>query len=89
MVEPVVFVKQFQRRLKALRETVNRCVIKALVIDAANFENHTDLPALGEKDVRADEAIEIDLLAEGAGLVVVLEDAAKSEHGHLFGLQWG
>ena len=38
---------------------------------------------------RLDEAIEIDLLTEGAGLVVVLEDPAKSEHVHPFGLQWG
>jgi hypothetical protein len=30
--------------------------------------------------VRADEAIEIDLLAERAGLVVVFEDPAKPEH---------
>ena len=48
-----------------------------------------DLAALGEKHVRTDEAVEIDLLAERAGLVVVLEDPAKPKHDHLFELESG
>ena len=87
MVDAVVFVEQLQRRFEPLRETVNRSAVETLVIDAANFEDDADLPALGEKNVRTDETVEIDLLAERAGLVVVLEDSAKPEHGHPFGLQ--
>ena len=69
-------------------------VVETLVIDAANFEDDAHVAAFGEKNVRPDEAVEIDLLAEGAGLVVVLEDSAKPKHGHPFGSQselnfWG
>ena len=89
LVDAIVFVEQLQRRFEALRETVNRSVVETLVVDAANFEDDADLPALGEKNVRTDKAVEIDLLAERAGLVVVLEDSAKPEHGHPFGFEWG
>jgi hypothetical protein len=57
------------------------CPVEAFVVDAANFENDSDLAALGQKRVRADKAVEIDLRAERAGLAVVLEDSAKPEHG--------
>src|ERR1700730_8019212 len=85
LVEAIVFVEQLERRLKALGETINRRAIETFVIDAANFEDDAHLTRLGEKSVGTDEAVEIDLLAERAGLVVVLEDSAKPEHGHPFG----
>src|SRR5208283_4379659 len=56
-------------------------------LDAANFEDDAHLAAFCEKDVRSDEAVEIDLLAQRAGLVVVFEDSAKPKHGHPFGSQ--
>ena len=89
LVDAVVFIEQLQRRFEPLRETVNRSVVETLVIDAANFEDDADLPALGEKNVRTDKAVEVDQLAERAGLVVILEDSAKPEHGHPFGFEWG
>src|SRR5580700_3861716 len=87
LVEAIVFVEQLQRRLKALGEAINRCAVKAFVVHTANFENDPHLTCLGEKSVRTDEAVEIDLLAERAGLVVVFEDSAKPEHSHSFGSQ--
>ena len=86
MVEAKVFVEQLQRRLKALGEAVNGRVVETLVVHAAHFEDDADVAALGEKHLRTDEAVEIDLLAERAGLVVVFEDSAKPEHGHPFEL---
>src|SRR5579859_2144749 len=83
LIDAVVFVEQFQSGFETLRETVNRGGVEALVVHTAKLENDTDLAGLCEKDIRPDEAIEIDLLAEGAGLVIVFEDSAKPEHGHL------
>src|SRR5208283_2471412 len=87
LVDAVVFVEQLQGRFEALRETVNRGIVETLVIDAAYFEDDAHLAAFCEKDVRPDEAVEIDLLAQRAGLVIVFEDSAKPEHGHPFGSQ--
>ena len=89
MVDAAVFVEQLQRGFEALRETVNRSRIEALVVHAADFKDEADLTGLGQKDVRTDEAKEIDLLVERAGLAVVFEDAAKSEHGRPFGPKSG
>ena len=85
LVDAVVFIEQFQSGFETLRETINRSGVETLVIDAAHFENDADFAGLRQKDIGTDEAIEIDLLAEGAGLVVVFEDAAKPEHGLPFG----
>ena len=49
LIEPVVFVEQLQRRFEALGESVNRCAVEALEIDAAHFEDDPDLATLGEK----------------------------------------
>ena len=84
MVDAVIFVEQLQRRFQTLRETVNRCGVETFVVDATDFKNESDLPTLGQENVWTDEPVEIDLLAEGAGPVVVLEDSAKPEHGHPF-----
>src|ERR1700733_2169799 len=85
LVDAVVLVEQLQGRFEAFCETVDRSGVETLVIDAADFEDDADLSALGEKNVRADEAVEIDPLAEGASLVVVFEDSAKPEHNRPFG----
>ena len=81
LIDAAVLVKQFQRRLQALGQAVDRGLVEALVVDAANFEDHADLSGLRQKHLRPDEAVEIDLLRERARLVVVLENPAKPEHG--------
>ena len=89
LVDAVVLIKQLQRGFEALREAINRGAVETLIVHAANFEDEADLAGLREKHVRADEAVEIDLLTERAGLVVVLEDSAKPEHGYPFEPQSG
>ena len=44
LVDAVVFVEQLQRRFKALRETVNRRAVEALIVHTANFEDDTRPP---------------------------------------------
>ena len=63
LIEAIVFVEQLQRRLKALGEAVNRRVVETFVVHAAHFEDDAHVAALGEKHLRTDEAVEIDLLA--------------------------
>src|SRR5439155_20218613 len=87
LVNAVILVEQLQGRFEAFREAVNRSSVEALVIDAADFEDDPDLPTFCKKDMRTDETVEIDLLIERPGLVIVLEDSAKPEHDHPFGLQ--
>src|SRR5260221_7093646 len=89
LVDAVVFVEQFQSGFETFRESVKRSGVETLVVHTTHLEDDADLAGLCEKDIRPDEAIEIDLLAEGAGLVVVFEDSPKPEHGHPFGLQRG
>ena len=84
LVEAEVFVEELQRRFQALGEAVDRCVVEAFVVHTAHFEDDAHFPSLGEKHVRTNEAVETDLLAERAGLVVVFEDSAKPEHDHPF-----
>ena len=76
LIDAVVFIEQLQRGFEPLRQTVNRSVVEALVVNAAHFEDDAEVPGLGEKTCRSDEAVEIHLLVERAGLVVVLEDSA-------------
>src|SRR5271169_4577709 len=94
LVDTIVFIEQLQGRFEPLRETIKGSRVEALIVNAANFEDGTYLPGLCEKDLRPDKAVEVDLLAEAASLVVVLEDPAKPEHGYPFGSQrdrtsWG
>ena len=44
LVEAVVFVEQLQGGFEAFCETVNRCVVETLVVDAANFEDDARPP---------------------------------------------
>src|SRR6266852_654283 len=85
LVDAVVFVEQFQSGFESFRETVQRSGVVTLVVHAAHFDDDADFAGLRKKEMGTDETVEIDLLAEGAGFVVVFEDAAKPEHGHLFG----
>src|SRR5271156_1473997 len=64
LVDSVAFIEQLQSGFKALRETVKRSAVETLVVHSANFEDDAHLAGLGEKNVRANEAIQIDLLAE-------------------------
>ena len=88
LVDAIVFIEELQSGFETLRKTIDGCGVETLVIHAAHFEDDADLSALGEKSVWTDESVEIDLLRERAGLVVVLEDSAKPEHGHPFGSRW-
>jgi len=87
LVDAVVLIEQLQRGLKTFCEAIDRSAVKTLIIHTTHFEDKADITALGEKDVRADETEEVDLLAERAGLSVVFEDTVKPEHGHPFGRQ--
>src|SRR5580704_18641082 len=73
LVQAVVFIEESQGRFQALCESINRGVIETLVVDSADFKDQAQFPTLGEKDVRANESVEIDLLRERAGFVVVLK----------------
>ena len=77
MVDAVVFIEQLQSGFEALGDAINRSGVETLVVDAANFEDDADLSGLGKKNLRTNETVEIDLLAEGAGLVVVFENSAE------------
>lgn len=89
LVDAVVFIEELQRRFQTLCQTINRSVVKTLVVHTADFEDEAHFSCLGEKNVRTNESVQIDLLAERAGVVVVLEDSTKPEHDHPFALEWG
>src|SRR5580704_11814087 len=89
LVDAVIFIEQLQRRFQALSQAINRSVVKTLIVHTTDFEDDAHFACLGEKDVRTNESVQIDLLAERAGFVVVLEDSTKPEHDHPFALEWG
>ena len=82
LVDAIVVTKEFQRGLEALRQCIDRRSVEALVIHAAHFENETELAGFRKEHFGADESVEVHSLVERAGLVVVLEDSFKPEHGH-------
>src|SRR6266850_4706516 len=82
LVDAIVVAKKFQCGLETLRECIDGCSVEALVIHAAHFENQTELACFREEHFGADESVEVHTLIERAGLLVVLEDSFKPEHGH-------
>src|SRR5215813_3040043 len=81
LVNPVVFVKQAQGGFKALGESVDCCGIQAFVIHAVEFKNDSGISGFGEKNLRPDEAVEVDHRIKRSGLLVVPEDALQAQHG--------
>jgi hypothetical protein len=70
LVDAVVVAKQFQGRFEALRGSV-----EALVVHAADFEDHPEVSGFGQKDVLVDKPVEVHLGVERPSLLVILEDA--------------
>src|SRR5580704_13985798 len=80
LVQAAIFIEQFEGRLQALGETIDRRLVQALVVDAANFENDPDFSGLGQEDFGSDEPVEIHLFRERAGFLVVLENSLEFKH---------
>ena len=89
LVEAIVVAKEFQCGLETLGQCIDGCSVEALVIHATHFENETELACFCKEHFGADESVQVHSLVERAGLLVVLEDAFKPEHGHLCGQRSG
>jgi hypothetical protein len=75
LVDAVVVAKQFQSRFEALCESVECGSVEALVVHAADFEDHPEVSGFGQKDVLVDKPVEVHLGVERPSLLVILEDA--------------
>src|SRR2546429_7948886 len=64
LVDPVVFVEELECRFEALCQAVERVSVQALVVDAPNFKDDTEVSRLGEEDVGIDKAIQVHLFVE-------------------------
>ena len=80
LVDAVVLIEQAECGFQPLGKRVNRRTVEALIIYATNFEDYAKFSALGEKNAVAQEAIEVDLSVEGAGFLVVFDDARELKH---------
>src|SRR5260370_40199731 len=89
LVDAVVFVEELERRFEALCQAVKRVPIQALVVDAPNFKDDTEIPRLGEKDMGIDKHVKSHLLVERTHLRLILVDALKPKHQRSSEYKWG
>src|SRR6266481_1994964 len=80
LVDAVVFVEKLECRFEALCQAVESVSVQALVIDAPNFKDDTEIPRLGKEDMGIDKPVKIHLLVERTRLSVILEDSLKPKH---------
>jgi hypothetical protein len=72
--------KRLQRGFKPLDGVFLTAVIKALIIDSRNVENHAKFPALGEENSVAPKPIEIDMIVEGGRFLPRFDGFVDSQH---------
>src|SRR5258708_5611381 len=72
--------EELERRFEALCQAVKRVPIQALVVDAPNFKDDTEIPRLGEEGMGIDKPVKIHLFVERTRLRVILEDSLKPKH---------
>src|SRR5258708_40357248 len=80
LVDAVVFVEELERRFETLCQAVKRVPIQALVVDAPNFKDDTEVSRLGEENLGIDKPVKIHLLVKRTRLRVILEDSLKPKH---------
>src|SRR5439155_20681035 len=80
LVDSVVVVEKLECRFESLCQAVERVSVQALVVDAPNFKDDTEVSRLGEEDVGIDKPVKIHLLVERTRLRVILENSLKPKH---------
>src|SRR5260370_41451017 len=64
LVDAVVFVEELECRFEALCQAVERVSVQALVVDAPNFKDDTEISRLGEENMGIDKPVKIHMLVE-------------------------
>ena len=81
LIDPAVLVQQAQPSLEAVPERLALRVGQALVVDAANAVDDTDMTRLRQECCVIHEAPERQQTIDAARLAVVVEDAREPHHG--------
>src|SRR5712692_7050106 len=59
LIDAVVVIEKLECRFEALCEAIERVPIQALIIDASNLKNNSEVTCLGQEDMGINEPVEV------------------------------